>query len=100
MKSLAPLLLLKDFREAKQIRAGDSQYLETLKAMDKLSLLEEMVKFQEEQSSVGQLSLTLIKKGMTLFQILEERSETRQLKELSRSYLRHLRYELEARMKP
>ena len=62
--------------------------------MDKVELLEEMVRFQEERTQVGELSLSMMVRGRHLFKALEENAETQELKILTRSYRRHLDCEL------
>jgi hypothetical protein len=71
----------------------DLEYKKFLKSLDKLELLEEMVKFQEERSRVGVLTDSMIKRGIPLFQLLEDCAETHELRTLSRSYRRHLQEE-------
>jgi hypothetical protein len=75
---------------------SDVEYKRKIAMMDKLELLEEMVSFQEERSRVGGLTRQMMERGIILFGALEQSSETPELKILTRSYLRHLRYELEA----
>jgi hypothetical protein len=62
--------------------------------MDKLELLEEMVRFQQERSSLGELTPSLMVRGKVLFKALEQNAETQELRLLTRSYRRHLEYEL------
>ncbi len=69
-------------------------YVRMLRSMDKLQLMEEMVRFQEERSRKGHLTLDLIHKGIPLFEILERAAETDELRVLTRSYSKHLKYEL------
>jgi hypothetical protein len=61
--------------------------------MDKLELLEEMVRFQEERSMLGNLTPDMMVRGQVLFKALEDASETPELRLLTRSYRRHLEYE-------
>lgn len=63
--------------------------------MDKLELLEEMVKFQEERSLRGHLTLEMMQRGLVLFEYLERSAETEEMRLLTRSYQRHLKHELE-----
>ena len=67
--------------------------------MDKLQLLDEMVRFQEERSAQGKLSLAMMVRGRVLFEALERHSETRALRALTRSYRRHLEHELQDYLK-
>ncbi len=74
--------------------AEDHAYQARILGMDKLELLEEMVRFQEERSRVGKLSLEMMVRGRYLFKALEENAETEELRLLARSFRRHLDYEL------
>jgi predicted RNA-binding protein YlxR (DUF448 family) len=62
--------------------------------MDKLALLEEMVRFQQERSEHGDLTPEMMSRGRYLFKALEEKAETEELRLLARSYRRHLDHEL------
>lgn len=66
--------------------------------MDKLALLEEMVRFQQQRSREGELSLAQIAQGKYLFKALEERADTQELKNLAKSYRRHLEHELAVKL--
>jgi len=90
------VISLKAARELKEAETDDMAYQARILGMDKLQLLEEMVRFQEERSSLGNLSLTMMVRGKFLFKALEETAETQELKLLTRSYRRHLEYELSA----
>jgi len=85
---------LKSVRELKTAEAEDHAYRAKILCMDKLELLEEMVRFQEERSSVGHLTLPMMLRGKVLFKALEDNAETQELLLLTRSYRRHLEYEL------
>lgn len=87
---------LKAAREIKTAQNDDLAYHAQILGMDKLQLLEEMVRFQEERSRVGVLTLQMMVRGRLLFKALEENAETQELKILTRSYRRHLEYELAA----
>lgn len=82
-------------REVKRIQQGDPEYQQRVVSMDKVELLEEMMRFQEERSQQGELTLSLMIRGKILFKSLELHAETRELKELAKSYRRHLKLELE-----
>jgi len=71
------------------------RYRAKILGMEKVELLEEMVRFQEERSQVGSLTPDMMKKGRHLFQALENSAETRELKILAGSYRRHLELELD-----
>ncbi len=62
--------------------------------MNKLELLEEMVRFQELRSATGELSPESMRRGRLLFKALEDHAETEELRVLARSYRRHLDLEL------
>jgi hypothetical protein len=87
---------LKAVREIKDARNEDHEYRARILCMDKMELLEEMVRFQEERSRIGQLTVPLMIKGQVLFKALEESAETHELQLLTRSYRRHLELELSA----
>jgi len=81
-------------RELKKIENEDLAYQAQILGMDKVQLLEEMVRFQEDRASKGELTLAMMKRGRFLFKALEESAETAELYELTRSYRRHLEHEL------
>lgn len=85
-------------RENQQIKKGNPDYQKRIAQMDKLDLLTEMMRFQEERSRLGKLTLPLMIRGKILFKALETNAETQELRHLARSYGRHLNYELEARL--
>lgn len=87
---------LKAAREIKDAHSGDLEYRARIISMDKLELLEEMVRFQEERSALGHLTPEMMVRGKILFRALEENAETQELKLLTRSYARHLDFELKA----
>ena len=90
------VISLAKVREAKQARENDLRYQEQLEKMDKLELLDEMIRFQEERTASGELTEKLMVRGLVLFQLLEAQAETHELRELARSYCRHLKLELDA----
>ena len=81
-------------REVRQAEAEDLEYQAQILVMDKLELLEEMVRFQEERSQLGHLTVKMMIRGRYLFKALEESAETQELRLLTRSYRRHLEFEL------
>jgi len=89
-------------RELKVARIEDQAYKARILMMDKHELLEEMVRYQEERKRLGRLTPSLMIRGRTLFAALEESAESEELQILSRSYRRHLDYELRdyAKRKP
>ena len=92
---MSNVVSLKAVRDIKDAETEDHTYRAMILSMDKLELLEEMVRFQEERSSMGQLTLAMMIKGRHLFKALEETAETQELKILTRSYRRHLDFELQ-----
>ena len=82
-------------REKKKIEQGDLEYQKLVSSMDKVELLEEMMRFQEERSREGELTLPLMIRGRILFKTLERNAETQELRDLAKSYRRHLKLELE-----
>ena len=91
---MSNVISLKAVREVKQAENEDLAYHARILTMDKLELLEEMVRFQEERSRLGQLNLPMMIRGKILFKALETSAETQELKLLTRSYRRHLEYEM------
>lgn len=92
---MTKIVSLSAVREVKEAES-DHAYKAKILGMDKLELLEEMVRFQEERSRVGYLTPTMMIQGRVLFRALEETAETNELRLLTRSYRRHLEYELAA----
>jgi hypothetical protein len=90
------IVSLKAARELKEAQANDEPYRLRILALDKLELLEEMVRFQEERSKMEELTPAMMIRGKILFKALEESAETQELRLLTRSYRRHLEYELAA----
>ena len=84
---------LQAFRELKKAEDSELEYQAKILVMDKLELLEEMVRFQEERSQIGHLTPTLITRGRILFGALETHAATHALRVLARSYRRHLEFE-------
>ena len=92
---MSNIVSLKAVREIKDAE-GDIAYKAKILGMDKLELLEEMVRFQEERSRVGHLTPQMMIQGKVLFKALEDSAETNELRMLTRSYRRHLEFELAA----
>jgi hypothetical protein len=86
-------------RELKRAEDEDFAYQAKILTMDKLELLNEMVRFQEERTQAGALDLPMIIRGRILFQALEKTAETEALASLTKSYRRHLDLELKEFMK-
>lgn len=83
------------FKEKESLAPVERDYRNKIVRMDKLELMEEMVSFQQERSRIGHLTPYLMVTGMILFKALTESAETHELRLLTGSYLRHLRYEYE-----
>lgn len=90
----ANVISINAFRKVRETESEEFEYRAKILGMDKLELLEEMVRFQEERTQAGQLSIGMISKGRHLFKALEESAETNELKLLTRSYRRHLEHEM------
>ena len=84
-------------RDSQVIHKGNLEYQQKILKMNKLDLLTEMMRFQEEHSSQSELNVPLMIRGRILFKVLEVFAETRELKLLARSYAQHLDGELRAR---
>ncbi len=93
---MSNVISLNAVREVKEAQDEDMEYRARILGMDKLELLDEMVRFQEERSRVGHLTPAMMTRGKILFKALEETAETQELKLLTRSYRRYLEYELAA----
>lgn len=91
---MSNVVSLKAIREVRDAEQGDEAYKALILSMDKLELLEEMIRFQEERSKLGELSVSMMVRGKYLFKALEETAETQEMKILTRSYRRHLEHEL------
>jgi hypothetical protein len=72
------------------------EYTSRINGMDKHSLLEEMVRFQENRSQIGHLTPQMMVEGIVLFGALSRAAETDELRLLTTSYRRHLEYELDS----
>jgi hypothetical protein len=94
MGTIISLNAIREQRQAEQEEV--SAYHALILSMDKLELLEEMVRFQEERARIGHLTLGMMMRGQHLFKALEDSSETQELKLLTGSYRRHLEHELAA----
>jgi hypothetical protein len=81
-------------REIREVETQNPEYHARILGMSKLELLEEMVRFQEERTNEGRLTLDMMVRGKLLFKALEDSAETQELKLLTGSYRRHLDLEL------
>jgi hypothetical protein len=86
-------------RNRRGLAQNDPYYQVKINRMSKIELLEEMVSFQEDRSSKGQLSITMMVRGKILFRALENHAETDELRLLASSYRRHLEHEIEDHLK-
>lgn len=91
---MSKVVSLQAFREVKKALIEDSEYNARILEMDRNLLLKEMVRFQEERTVKGHLTLPMIVRGKMLFKALGDIAETQELRLLSRSYLSHLEFEL------
>lgn len=82
------------FREVKKAESDDPGYRARILLLEKHELLEEMIRFQEERTQVGRLTVDMMVRGRILFTALEDSAETEELRILTRSYKRHLDFEL------
>lgn len=70
------------------------EHLRHFSTLDKQKLLEEMISYQKQREREGYLSKELILKGIPLFEEINHKSDTAELKTMSKVYLRHLHIEL------
>ena len=88
------IVSLNAVREVKQMEQDDQAYHAMILTMEKLELLDEMVRFQQERTQLGYLTPKMMIRGKLLFRALETSAETRELRALTGSYRRHLEHEL------
>jgi hypothetical protein len=93
---MSNVVSLRAYQALKDQNAEELAYRARILSMSKVELLEEMVRFQEERKSLGQLTSPMMLKGLHLFRALEDTADSQELKILSRSYCRHLEYEIAA----
>ena len=87
-------------RNKRGMAKHDPYYQIQINRMSKMELLEEMVRYQDERTQKGKLTLTMMVRGRILFQALEIHAETDELRLLASSYRRHLEHEIELASKP
>ena len=87
-------------RRIRELSVKDEEYAYQARilGMDKLGLLEEMVRFQQERSRAGDLTVEMMARGKYLFKALETRAETQELRALAKSYRRHLEAEMASKL--
>jgi hypothetical protein len=93
---MSNVISIRAFKALRNDDAEELAYRARILSMSKVELLEEMVRFQEERKSIGTLTPILMQKGRHLFRALEDCADSQELKILSRSYRRHLEYEIQA----
>ncbi len=91
---MSNVISLKVAREIKDTEAEERAYEKMILSLSKTELLDEMVRFQEERTKMGKLTLPMMVRGKHLFKALEEQAETQELRTLTGAYRRHLEYEL------
>ena len=99
MKQHADVIDIVAERNKRGTAKHDPYYQMQINRMGKVELLEEMVRFQEERSAKGNMSLTMMVRGRILFRALEISAETDELRLLTSSYRRHLEHEIEIHLK-
>ncbi len=99
MNNVISLNALREIRRTQKADPSYQAYKAKIQKMNKLELLDEMMNFQEERSKIGHLTPSMMILGQILFQALETQAETQELQTLTRSYRRHLKYELEEYLK-
>ena len=72
----------------------DRVYIAKIEKMDKLELLQEMVDFQELRAKQG-LTVNMMVKGISLFEMLMLQSETEELRLITKNYCSSLKTDLE-----
>ena len=95
MKQQENVIDLTRERNKRGLAQHDPNYQSLINRMNKIELLEEMVRFQEERSEKGKLTLSMMVRGRILFRALELHAETHELRLLASSYRRHLEHEIE-----
>ena len=93
---MSNVISIRAFKALRETDVEELAYRARILSMSKVELLEEMVRFQEERKTVVSLTPLLMLKGRHLFRALEECADSQELKILSRSYRRHLEYEIQA----
>jgi hypothetical protein len=96
---MSNVVSLNAVRELRNAETSDPIYTALVLGMGKLELLNEMMSFQEERTRKGQLTFKMMVQGQILFKALESSAETDELKNLTRTYRKHLKCELEAYLK-
>ncbi len=92
--SNAKIIDLDGFKKIQTSRKTHSEYQLYIDSLDKLDLLNEMIRYQQHRTEVGQLTPEMMTKGMVLFRALELEAESEGLRSLAGSYRRHLEHEM------
>jgi hypothetical protein len=85
-------------RKKRGLIPHDPEYQIKVNKMDKMELLEEMVRFNDSRSQGEKMSLAVMIQGRILFKALELLAQTQELRLLAGSYRKHLEYELEEKL--
>ncbi|MBU6154922.1 MAG: hypothetical protein KGP28_11515 [Bdellovibrionales bacterium] len=85
-------------RKKRGLIPHDPIYQIKVNKMDKMELLEEMVRFNDSRSKGEKMSLSLMIQGRILFKALELMAQTEELRILAGSYRKHLEHELEEKL--
>ena len=93
---MSNVISLRSYKNFKKLDTDELAYQARILSMSKVELLEEMVRFQEERKGMGSLTHPMMIRGRHLFRALEDAADSQELKILSRSYRRHLDYEIQA----
>jgi metal-responsive CopG/Arc/MetJ family transcriptional regulator len=89
------ILFLNQFKEYKKAQRNRGAYTLKLKQMNKTELLEELIEFQKKRSTFDSISLEMIIQGEVLFEALILHCESIEMQKFSKTYLKHLKYELQ-----
>jgi hypothetical protein len=93
---MGTVISLRAYKALKDADQENLAYRAKILSMNKVQLLDEMVRFQEERRDIGSLTSSMMIRGLHLFRALEESADSQELKIMSRSYRRHLEYEIAA----
>jgi|GEM_PF-2372997 len=85
-------------RKKRGLLPHDPEYQIRINRMDKMELLEEMVRFNDSRSKGEKMSFALMIQGRILFKALELMAQTQELRLLAGSYRKHLEHELEEKL--
>ena len=72
---------------------GLRRYIDKIRKMDKLELLQEMVYYQEEKGASRSATPDLIQRGLVLFRALVEIAESKELRDVCKNYYNKLNQE-------